>query len=199
MRPKSPITDTLRARAMELAAREEGVSPVDFEPDDRRPVGRLLWRLAFEQAGGMFRGGNGRSGRYFTSQEAADRFTGSFAEVCKERARVKQREAKARCLTAKRDGKPKKAKPSRGKEIQIVRPSDSVKFGKPTAGINIPNYTGSKFAKNTPEIRLAHVKVQKCPGHPGYDARYTLPPGTVVHGDFSKLPLGATLMGMGGV
>jgi hypothetical protein len=185
MKPKSPITDILRARAMELAAREEGVSPGDFEPEHRAAAGRLLWRLAFERAGGLFRGGNGRSGRYFTTQERADNFTVSFAEVSKERARVKRREAKARCLAAKREGTPKKARPGRGKAITIV--------GKPTAGISIPTYTGKRFEKGSLAVNEGKVKPIVCPSHPGYDPRYSLPPGAVVRGEFSRIPLGGTL------
>jgi hypothetical protein len=79
-------------------------------------------------------------------------------------------------------------KPAWSKEQQ-----PSVKFARPQAGINVPKYTGPKFDKNAPAINEGQIKPTVCPGHPGYDARFSLPPGTVVRGEFSSIPLGGTL------
>jgi hypothetical protein len=112
--------------------------------------------------------------RLFTDKAAAERY--EHIEL----PRLKAEKAEKRKLVRK--------------ERQAPKQPESAKAAAP--GVHIPRYTGQKFDKHAPAVRPAHVKVQKLPGHPGYDARYTLPPGTKMRGDFSNLPLGATLMGM---
>ena len=58
--------------------------------------------------------------------------------------------------------------------------------------VTIPRYTGQKWDKDKP-ADYSRAKLTVYPSHPGYDMRYSLPPGAKVEGEFSRIPLGATL------
>ena len=122
--------------------------------------------------GGMIVVGYRHYRRIFIHQCDADRYAGQLPELRAAGHRAKRQKQNERERAARAE-KPKQAQPQ------------------PT--VTIPRYTGQKWDKGQGATNPNGVKPQKLPGHPGYDMRYSLPPGAVVEGEFSRIPLGATL------
>jgi hypothetical protein len=123
--------------------------------------------------------------RLFTSKAEADEYEGVILPKLKAAARQHARELAAARFHAKYVPKPRPKKEP--------KPKAAPKPVKRPEVVTIPKYTGPKWDKGVPAIQPPHVVKQVLPGHPGYDARFSLPPGTIVRGEFSRIPLGGTL------
>jgi hypothetical protein len=99
-----------------------------------------------------------------------------YAQIARERKAAEPKPpkppkpAKQPKVKAAKPAKAIKAKtaPNNPKKPAWSKDEPSVKFGKPTAGIHIPKYTGPKWDANAPAIIPPHVKVQVIPSPPEF-------------------------------
>jgi hypothetical protein len=210
----------LRDDLIKRASCEKGVAIREI--DGWTPIQMHEAFGSLREQGRVVHVGNRHHRRFFADPEAAKRYEAELAQIKAAKkaavdaklAKLKRdkRAAESAIRPPKPRGRPPKVKlvlvveadpklvkvkaekpPKAPKPPKAIKCDPKPKFGKVTIGVNVPRYTGQKWDKGSPASNPNGVKPQKLPGHPGYDMRYSLPPGAVVEGEFSRLPLGATL------
>lgn len=157
-----------------LAAVPWGIGMFEVEgmkPRQVKDVGRRLTDMGLVTSVGYR-----QECRYFADPEAAQEYERELPNIKRQKYLAMRRArhaAKRARILALRPPKPvveaKPAKPEKAhKKPAWSKEPPSVKFGKPTAGISIPRYTGQKWDKGTPAIIPPHVKITVCPSPPAF-------------------------------
>jgi hypothetical protein len=83
-----PETVSLRKVITKMAARAQGVCSSEITQFDRKDVARNLWRMADGKA--IFRGGHGKTIRFYTDPKRAEEFTRSLEHKQERKPKPKQ-------------------------------------------------------------------------------------------------------------
>jgi hypothetical protein len=142
----------LRSAFRALASRPEGVTNRELVAEGYAISQVVNNMLSLTKDGEVVAVGFRSERRYFTSQEAANHYESTalpLIKAAKAKARSERRRVPKVEKPPKLDAAPEPPNP------QGIKPEPSVKFGQPKAGINIPKYTGPKWAADTPAIKPA--------------------------------------------